>query len=208
MGTCTFYGTANSNQMLLEAMGLHVPGTAFIQPGDSMREALTREAVRTVLGRATDTAFAVPPIGVMVDERCIVNAMVALLATGGSTNHLIHWVAVARAAGIVIDWNDFSRLSDVVPLLTRVYPNGTADVNEFQAVGRPGLRHRRTGRRRGLMHADVLTVRAGGIREFASIPALSDADANGRLEVEPGRAVEERGGHTPCGQARSAPAAA
>ncbi|MEI8030764.1 MAG: dihydroxy-acid dehydratase, partial [Comamonadaceae bacterium] len=102
-GTCTFYGTANSNQMLLEAMGLHVPGTAFINPGAAMREELTRESVRTVLGIIKSKRFA--PIGRLVDERCIVNAMVALLATGGSTNHLIHWVAVARAAGIVIDWD-------------------------------------------------------------------------------------------------------
>ncbi|RZL87006.1 MAG: phosphogluconate dehydratase [Variovorax sp.] len=176
-GTCTFYGTANSNQMLLEAMGLHVPGTAFIQPGDSMREALTREAVRTVLGRAADKGFAVPPIGEMVDERVIVNAMAALLATGGSTNHLIHWVAVARAAGILIDWNDFSELSDVVPLLTRVYPNGSADVNEFQAAGGPGFV---IGELldAGLMHGDVLTVRAGGIREYANIPTLAGAPSD------------------------------
>ncbi|MEO7245427.1 MAG: dihydroxy-acid dehydratase, partial [Rubrivivax sp.] len=121
-GTCTFYGTANSNQMLLEAMGLHVPGAAFVHPHAGLREALTREAVREVLairhggGRFT-------PIGRLVDERVIVNAMVALLATGGSTNHLIHWVAVARAAGILIDWTDFSELSAAVPLLARVYPN-------------------------------------------------------------------------------------
>ncbi|BEP53644.1 phosphogluconate dehydratase [Variovorax sp. V118] len=172
VGTCTFYGTANSNQMLLEAMGLHVPGTAFIQPGDAMRETLTREAVRSVLGKASDTAFNCPPIGEMVDERCIVNAMVALLATGGSTNHLIHWVAVARAAGILIDWDDFSQLSDVVPLLTRVYPNGSADVNEFQACGGPGFVIGELVEA-GLMHADVLTVRAGGIREFANIPSLA-----------------------------------
>ncbi|NDZ15442.1 phosphogluconate dehydratase [Variovorax sp. WS11] len=173
-GTCTFYGTANSNQMLLEAMGLHVPGTAFIQPGDVMREALTREAVRTVLGRAAKEAYAMPPIGEMVDERCIVNAMAALLATGGSTNHLIHWVAVARSAGILIDWNDFSELSEVVPLLTRVYPNGSADVNEFQAAGGPGFV---IGELldAGLMHGDVLTVRAGGLREFANIPSLDGA---------------------------------
>ena len=175
-GTCTFYGTANSNQMLLEAMGLHVPGSAFIQPGDVMREALTREAVRTVLGRASTQAFQCPPIGVMVDERAIVNAMSALLATGGSTNHLIHWVAVARAAGIVIDWDDFSHLSDVVPLLARVYPNGTADVNAFQQAGGPGFVIGELVDA-GLMHADVLTVRAGGIREFAGIPALADAEA-------------------------------
>ena len=167
-GTCTFYGTANSNQMLLEAMGLHVPGTAFINPGEGARAELTREAVRTVLQKPA-------PIGQLVDERCIVNAMVALLATGGSTNHLIHWVAVARAAGIVIDWDDFSALSDVVPLLSRVYPNGSADVNQFQAAGGPGFVIREL-LDAGLMHEDVLTVRMkpgdGGIREFTRIPAL------------------------------------
>jgi phosphogluconate dehydratase len=142
-GTCTFYGTANSNQMLLEAMGLHVPGTAFINPGEGAR----------------------------ADERCIVNAMVALLATGGSTNHLIHWVAVARAAGLVIDWDDFSALSEVVPLLARVYPNGSADVNQFQAAGGPGWVIREL-LDAGRMHADVLTVRPGGLREFTRIPEL------------------------------------
>ena len=192
-GTCTFYGTANSNQMLLEAMGLHVPGTAFINPGAALREELTREAVRTVLrGRglidcgppagnqgasagsavlgASSVGAKCSPIGELVDERSIVNAMVALLATGGSTNHLIHWVAVARAAGIVIDWNDFSALSDVVPLLSHVYPNGSADVNQFQAAGGPGfvIRELLDG---GFMHANVLTVRAGGLREYTAIPA-------------------------------------
>jgi phosphogluconate dehydratase len=173
-GTCTFYGTANSNQMLLEAMGLHVPGTAFINPGDGARATLTREAVRTVLGNIKARRFA--PIGHVVDERCIVNAMVALLATGGSTNHLIHWVAVARAAGIVIDWDDFSALSDVVPLLTRVYPNGSADVNQFQAAGGPGFVIREL-LDAGFMHADVLTVRAGGLREFTGIPAVNTEGA-------------------------------
>jgi phosphogluconate dehydratase len=171
MGTCTFYGTANSNQMLLEAMGLHVPGTAFVNPGQALREELTRESVRTVLGITKDKRFA--PIGRVVDERCIVNAMVALLATGGSTNHLIHWVAVARAAGIQIDWNDFAALSQVVPTLTHVYPNGSADVNQFQAAGGPGfvIRELLDG---GFMHADVLTVRAGGLREFTGVPQEKD----------------------------------
>ena len=169
-GTCTFYGTANSNQMLLEAMGLHVPGTAFINPGEGVRQELTREAVRTVLGITKTKRFA--PIGKVVDEHCIVNAMVALLATGGSTNHLIHWVAVARSAGIVIDWNDFSALSDVVPLLTRVYPNGSADVNQFQAAGGPGYVIREL-LDAGFMHADVLTVRSGGLREFTGIPSAA-----------------------------------
>ena len=173
-GTCTFYGTANSNQMLLEAMGLQVPGTAFINPGEGVRQELTREAVRTVLNLVKAKHFT--PIGRVVDERCIVNAMVALLATGGSTNHLIHWVAVARAAGIVIDWDDFSALSDVVPLLTRVYPNGSADVNQFQAAGGPGYVIREL-LDAGLMHADVLTVRAGGLREFTRIPSAQ----NGQL---------------------------
>ena len=173
-GTCTFYGTANSNQMLLEAMGLHVPGTAFINPGEGVRTELTREAARTVLALVKDKNFT--PIGRLVDERCIVNAMVALLATGGSTNHLIHWVAVARAAGIVIDWDDFSALSDVVPLLTRVYPNGSADVNQFQAAGGPGYVIREL-LDAGLMHSDVLTVRPGGLREFTRIPSAP----NGQL---------------------------
>ena len=168
-GTCTFYGTANSNQMLLEAMGLHVPGTAFINPGEGARAELTREAARTVLALVKGKHFT--PIGRLVDERCIVNAMVALLATGGSTNHLIHWVAVARAAGIVIDWDDFAALSEVVPLLTRVYPNGSADVNQFQAAGGPGYVIREL-LDAGLMHADVLTVRPGGLREFTRIPEL------------------------------------
>ena len=171
-GTCTFYGTANSNQMLLEAMGLHVPGTAFVQPGDALRDELTREAARTVLGITKAKRFA--PIGQVVDERAIVNAMVALLATGGSTNHLIHWVAVAQSAGIVIDWNDFSALSDVVPLLTHVYPNGSADVNDFQAAGGPGLVIREL-LDAGFMHDDVLTVRAGGIREYARVPVMNGA---------------------------------
>ena len=169
LGTCTFYGTANSNQMLLEAMGLHVPGTAFVNPdeatGSNFRELLTREAARTAL-LAVKSA---KRIGELVDERCIVNAMVALLATGGSTNHLIHWVAVARAAGIVIDWDDFSKLSDSVPLLSRVYPNGSADVNQFQAAGGPGYVIREL-LDAGFMHADVMTV-SHGLREYAKIPS-------------------------------------
>ena len=180
-GTCTFYGTANSNQMLLEAMGLHVPSTAFVAPGGPLREALTREAARTVLGYATalDGQAArqrtvCPPIGQVVDERAIVNAMVALLATGGSTNHLIHWVAVARSAGITIDWDDFAALSHVVPLLARVYPNGSADVNQFQAAGGTGYVIREL-LDAGLMHADVLTVRGEGIRAYTHEPHLAGA---------------------------------
>ena len=164
-GTCTFYGTANSNQMLLEAMGLHVPGSAFVNPDNDLRDELSREATRTVLACKT-------PIGKLVDERCIVNAMIALLATGGSTNHLIHWVAVARAAGITIDWDDFSALSGVIPLLSRIYPNGSADVNQFQAAGGPGYVIREL-LDAGLMHADVLTVRPAGLREFTGVPSLA-----------------------------------
>jgi phosphogluconate dehydratase len=169
-GTCTFYGTANSNQMLMEAMGLHVPGTAFVNPGNELRDELTREAVRTVLGITKAKRFA--PIGKLVDERAIVNAMCALLATGGSTNHLIHWVAVARSAGITIDWDDFAQLSAAVPLLARVYPNGSADVNQFQAAGGPGFVIREL-LDAGLMHEDVLTVRDGGIREYTREPHLA-----------------------------------
>jgi len=168
-GTCTFYGTANSNQMLLEAMGLHVPGAAFVHPHAALREELTREAVRAVLRITKDKRYA--PIGHVVDERAIVNAMVALLATGGSTNHLIHWVAVARAAGILIDWSDFSDLSNVVPLLARVYPNGQADVNQFQAAGGPGFVLREL-MDAGLLHSDVLTVDARGMRAYAEVPEL------------------------------------
>ena len=183
-GTCTFYGTANSNQMLMEAMGLHVPGAAFIPPGDALREQLTREAVRTVLGNLHGGPR-FTPIGRMVDERCIVNAMVALLATGGSTNHLIHWVAVARSAGHTIDWDDFERLSVVAPLLARVYPNGQADVNQFQAAGGPGYVIREL-MDAGLMHADVATVREAGLREYTRIPTLAATDASAKSAAPSG----------------------
>lgn len=173
-GTCTFYGTANSNQMLLEAMGLHVPGAAFVHPYEGLREQLTQEAVRTVLGNIRSRRYA--PIGLQVDERCIVNAMVALLATGGSTNHLIHWVAVARSAGILINWDDFAALSDVVPLLARVYPNGAADVNQFQTAGGPGfvIRELLAG---GFMHSDVMSVRPEGIATATQKPARNEQGA-------------------------------
>ncbi len=171
-GTCTFYGTANSNQMLLEAMGLHVPGAAFVHPHDGLREALTREAVNTVLD-ITRHGQRFTPIGRLVDERVIVNAMVALLATGGSTNHLIHWVAVARAAGILIDWNDFADLSAATPLLARVYPNGEADVNQFQAAGGPAYVLRELMQCGGL-HSDVLTVHADGLTAYGANPVMPE----------------------------------
>ena len=167
-GTCTFYGTANSNQMLLEAMGLHVPGAAFIHPHDGLRDALTREAVRTVLSIADTASAAFRPIGRLVDERSIVNAMVALLATGGSTNHLIHWVAVARSAGIAIDWTDFAELSRATPLVARVYPSGPADVNRFQAAGGPGFVIREL-LEAGCLHPDAATVAEGGPRAYATV---------------------------------------
>ncbi len=171
VGTCTFYGTANSNQMLLEAMGLHVPGGAFIHPEAGLREHLTREAVRRVLDMTAGNRFT--PIGRMVDPRVIVNAMVALIATGGSTNHLIHWVAVARAAGIIIDWTDFSDLSETTPLLARVYPNGAADVNQFQDAGGPSfiIRELIDG---GYMHPDVTTVVEEGFSQFGKVPTLEN----------------------------------
>ncbi|MGE0383291.1 MAG: phosphogluconate dehydratase [Gammaproteobacteria bacterium] len=137
-GTCTFYGTANSNQMLMEVMGLHVPGSAFVPPGTALRQALTAEAARMALG-ATALGGAYRPIASIVDERTIVNAIVGLLATGGSTNHTIHLVAVARTAGILIDWQDFADLSAATPLIARVYPNGAADVNQFHAAGGLGF---------------------------------------------------------------------
>jgi phosphogluconate dehydratase len=168
-GTCTFYGTANSNQMLLEAMGLHVPGAAFVHPHAGLRAALTREAVDAALAITRSGRFM--PIGRLVDERSIVNAIAALLATGGSTNHLVHWVAVARAAGIVIDWTDFAAMSAVVPLLARVYPNGSADVNDFQAAGGPGwiIRELLQG---GLMHADAQAVSPRGLPAHTETPVL------------------------------------
>jgi phosphogluconate dehydratase len=170
-GTCTFYGTANSNQMLMEAMGLHVPGAAFIHPHDGMRELLTREAVKMVLENTKKNQFT--PIGRLVDEHVIVNAMVALLATGGSTNHLIHWVAVARSAGIMIDWTDFYHLAKTTPLLASVYPNGKADVNEFQSAGGPAFVIRELIDA-GYMFPDVFTVAYGGLRDYGKLPVKED----------------------------------
>jgi phosphogluconate dehydratase len=173
-GTCTFYGTANSNQALLEAMGLQLPGASFVNPGTALREALTRSATERVL-RRTALGGAYRPIGHVVDERAIVNALVMLLATGGSTNHTIHWVAVARAAGITIDWDDFDAIAHAVPLLTHIYPNGTADVNHFNAAG--GLAFvTRELIDAGLMHADVLTMAPGerGLQSYTEEPRLRD----------------------------------
>jgi len=170
-GTCTFYGTANSNQMLLEAMGLQLPGSSFVNPGTPLRHALDLEAVR-VLVRLARVGGSAGFIGSIVSERAIVNAMAGLLASGGSTNHTIHLVAIARAAGILINWDDFSDLSAVVPLIARVYPNGHADVNDFHAAGgMPVLINELLGA--GLMHEAVDTVLGPGLRRFAVSPGLT-----------------------------------
>ena len=171
-GTCTFYGTANSNQMLMEAMGLHVPGGAFEPPGTPLRDQLTAAAARR-LCRITALGDEYTPLAEVVDEKCIVNAIVALLATGGSTNHSIHWIAIARAAGIIIDWEDFSDLSAITPLVARVYPNGSADVNHFHAAGGTAYVIR-TLLDNGLMHEDVKTVWGDGLRHYTREPRLSD----------------------------------
>ncbi|ACY16924.1 phosphogluconate dehydratase [Haliangium ochraceum] len=171
-GTCTFYGTANSNQMLMEIMGLHLPGSAFINPGTPLRDALTAAAaVRVSEITALGSSYA--PLYKVVDERAIINAIVGLLATGGSTNHTIHIIAIARAAGVQVNWTDFSDLSQVVPLLTRVYPNGSQDVNHFQAAGGVGLVIREL-LGQGLLHGDVDTVAGPGLERYTQEPVLED----------------------------------
>nr|WP_295664444.1 phosphogluconate dehydratase [Polymorphobacter sp.] len=167
-GTCTFYGTANSNQMMMEVMGLHVPGAAFVNPGTRLRQELTRAAVHRLAGLGHG-GNDYRPLGRCVDERAIVNAAVGLLATGGSTNHAIHLPAIARAAGITIDWADLDKLSSVVPLVARIYPNGDGDVNRFHAAGGMAFTIR-TLRDAGLLH-DVVTV-AEGIDDYAREPVL------------------------------------
>ncbi|MDR9433280.1 MAG: phosphogluconate dehydratase [Spiribacter sp.] len=169
-GTCTFYGTANSNQMLMEVMGLHLPGAAFVNPNTPLRDALTIAAGHRIV-EITAHSQAYRPIGRIIDEKAIVNGIVGLLATGGSTNHTIHLVAIARAAGIEVNWDDFDALSKVIPLLTRIYPNGQADVNHFHAAGGMGLliRELLDG---GLLHEQVLTVMGSGLDAYACEPTL------------------------------------
>ena len=171
-GTCTFYGTANTNQMMMEVMGLHMPGAAFVNPGTKLRQELTRAAVHRVAGlgwRGDDYR----PLGRCVDERAIVNAAVGLLATGGSTNHLLHIPAIARAAGMIIDWEDFDRLSRAVPLIARVYPNGSADVNAFEAAG--GMPYViRELIASGHLHADIPTIGGDDLSAYAARPAITD----------------------------------
>jgi phosphogluconate dehydratase len=175
-GTCTFYGTANSNQMLMEMMGLHMPGAAFVPPGTPLREALTRAAAQQVL-RITSQHADFTPLGRMLDARSFVNGIVGLLATGGSTNHTLHLVAAARMAGIQLDWTDFESLSQVVPLIAKVYPNGPADVNQFHAAGGMAWVIREL-LAAGLAHDDVATVVGRGLSHYAQTPSL---DADGRL---------------------------
>ncbi len=171
-GTCTFYGTANSNQFLMEIMGLHMPGAAFVHPDSGLRDALTAAAARRALALIA-RGQEYTPLAQIVDERAIVNAMVGLLATGGSTNHTIHLVAMARAAGILIDWNDFDRLSAVTPLLARVYPNGSADVNHFHAAG--GVAYVIAQLLdAGLLHEDVHTVAGRGLARYTEEPVMTD----------------------------------
>ena len=171
-GTCTFFGTANSNQMMLEMMGLHVPGAAFIPPNTPLRSALTRAAVHRLaaIGAGSNDPR---PMARVIDEKAIVNAVVGLLATGGSTNHVIHLPAMARAAGIAIDWSDIAELSAAVPLIARVYPNGAADVNGFHAAGGMAYVIRELLAAR-LAHADALTVAADGMSAYATEPVLAD----------------------------------
>ncbi|MEC8210582.1 MAG: phosphogluconate dehydratase [Pseudomonadota bacterium] len=178
-GTCTFYGTANSNQMLMEIMGLHVPGAAFVPPETDIRDALTREAVKQLVENAqkTQTKNRVADI---VNEKSIVNAMIGLLATGGSTNHTIHLPAIARAAGIHINWNDFDDLSQIVPLICKIYPNGKADINQFHAAGGMSFVIR-TLLDNGYLHDDVKTVLGDGLEAFASEPILKNNELEWRI---------------------------
>ncbi|WP_018693752.1 phosphogluconate dehydratase [Algicola sagamiensis] len=171
-GTCTFYGTANSNQLVVEVMGLHLPGSSFVNPGTPLRDALTKAAaVQSTRLTALGTNYT--PIGHIIDEKAVVNGIVALLATGGSTNHTMHFIAIARAAGIQVNWDDFEELSDAVPLLTRIYPNGQADINHFQAAGGMSFLFKEL-LDHGLLHEDVNTVIGHGLRRYTQEPRLAE----------------------------------
>ena len=185
-GTCTFYGTANSNQMMMELMGLHMPGAAFVPPGTPLRQALTRAAVHRLAAMARDGGD-YRPLARCVDEKAIVNAAVGLLATGGSTNHAIHIPAMARAAGIVFDWDDLAELSHAVPLLARVYPNGSGDVNQFHQAGGMGFVIREL-LDAGLAHRDIMTVGGADLGAYAQEPYLKDVSpGEGRDPPEEGK---------------------
>jgi len=178
-GTCTFYGTANSNQMLMEIMGLHLPGSSFVNPHTPLRDLLNREAVRVAIenvkiGKSRSLAN-------LFNEKTVVNGIIGLLATGGSTNHTIHLIAIARAAGIIINWDDMSELSAIVPLITRMYPNGAADVNHFHAAGGMGFVIR-TLLEQHLLHEDVQTIIGQGLSAYTKEPKI----ANGQLVWEEG----------------------
>ena len=187
-GTCTFYGTANSNQMLMEIMGLHLPGSSFINPYTELRDGLTGNAVETMLKQLTDDKES-PCLAEVISEKTIVNGLVGLLSTGGSTNHAIHIVAIAKAAGIQVTWKDMSDLSEVVPLLTRIYPNGSADVNHFQAAGGMGFLMRELASA-GYLHTDVKTMLGDGLAPYMTEPRLDKdeslimSDSNGPSKVK------------------------
>jgi phosphogluconate dehydratase len=187
-GTCTFYGTANSNQMMVEMMGLHLPGSSFVNPNTPLREALTKSATEQVL-KYTALGDDFRPIGHMIDEKAIVNAMVGLMATGGSTNHTMHLVAIAKAAGITINWDDFDKITKIIPLLTRIYPNGDADINHFQAAGGMGVL---IGEllEQGLMHEDIISVApTRGMSTYTQEPKL--IDGNLIWEEGPGKSLDK-----------------
>ena len=186
-GTCTFYGTANSNQMMMEMMGLHMPGAAFVNPGTKLRQELTRAAVQRLpqIGWSGDSYR---PLGLCVDEKAIVNAAIGLLATGGSTNHLLHLPAIAACAGIVIDWEDFDRLSKAIPLIARVYPNGSADVNGFEHAGGMAFVIRELADA-GLLHRDLLTVAGEDMTDYGRKPVLDDSEA--LAWVDPGASGDD-----------------
>jgi phosphogluconate dehydratase len=171
-GTCTFYGTANSNQMLMEIMGLHLPGSTFINPGTALRDEITKASAKQAIAIST-LGNSYTPIGKIYDEKAVVNGVVGLLATGGSTNHTMHVVAMAAAAGIALTWDDLAELSKVVPLLTRIYPNGQADVNHFNAAGGMGVLIREL-LGAGLLHEDVTTIMGEGLSNYLQEPALKD----------------------------------
>jgi len=169
-GTCTFYGTANSNQLLMEAMGVHLPGTSFVNPNTPLRDALTKAAAEQAC-RITELGPDYRPLCQVIDEKAIVNGIVALLATGGSTNHTMHIIAIARAAGVIVNWDDFADLSEAVPLLTRIYPNGSADINHFHAAGGMALLFHEL-LSAGVLHEDVLTVAGKGLAQYTTEPFL------------------------------------
>ena len=185
VGTCTFYGTANSNQMLMEVMGLHIPGAAFVNPGTPLREALTIAATRRACALARNGEGLMADV---IDERAIVNAVVGLMATGGSTNHTLHLPAMARAAGVLLDWEDLADLSHVTPLIARIYPNGSADVNQFHAAGGMAFLVRELIDA-GLLHEDVTTIAGRGLRAYAREPHLN---GNGLVWGEPPRESLDR----------------